>query len=218
LNYPPLPDWTPMSKAAFDEYLTTIEDGTYGEKRMAEMLDELITAGQDWADETFVGILRGCYGTNVRKVALQAVENGFRQNGAIYSFTRFCVHHKKLELLEAVADLGLPEERAQTDEFYGNASTPSGVWLDILANVGGSGPVTSFARQVDAFSGSAFAPVLADILVKHDPEHYDIEVLKGSHGYAVIIDALMRSRIGMSTDASVSDAASERSRRRRAEL
>tara|TARA_B100001105_G_C22374946_1_gene436775 strand:- start:175 stop:831 length:657 start_codon:yes stop_codon:yes gene_type:complete len=218
LSWNPVLDWSPMTKSNVEGHLADIDaaadGGAYSNKKMEELLDELVTAGQDWADDTFVDILRGYYGAHVRKVALQTVENGFNESGSVYSFTRFCVHHKKLELLQAVADLGLPPERADTEAFHGGATTPNGRWLDMLANVG-TGAQTSFARQVFAFSHSESGPVLADILVKHDAAHLDIEVLKGSHGYAVIIDAMMRGRIA---ESSATEAAPARSRHRSAAL
>lgn len=218
MSWNPVLDWTPMTKSTVEGHLADIDaaadGGAYSNKKMEELLDELVTAGQDWADDAFLDILRGHYGAHVRQVALLTVEQGFKESGSVYSFTRFCVHHKKLELLKAVADLGLPQERVDTGVHYASATTPNGRWLDMLANVG-TGAMTSFARQVFAFSHSESGPVLADILVKHDPAHQDIEVLKGTQGYAVIIDAMMRNRIA---ETPATEAAPARSRHRRAAL
>lgn len=189
-------NWTPMTKSTFEEYLATIEDGSpYGAKRMGELLDELITAGQDWADEMLLDLLRGRHGDVVRRVTVRTVEDGFKEGGAVLSFTRFCICHKKVPLLAAVADLGLPSPGFATQLGFPQATTAHGRWLDLLANVGAQRTTTSFARQVVAFSNSEFGTLLADILVKHDPGHRDIDVLAGVPGHEVIIEALMRSRI-----------------------
>jgi hypothetical protein len=190
-----LHNWTPMSKSAFEGHLATIEDGSFGTKRMGELLDELVTAGQDWADETLLDVLRGRYGDVVRRVAVRTVEEGFSEGGAVLSFTRFCVSHKKVPLLAAVADLGLPSPGFATQLGFPQATTAHGRWLDILANVGEQRTMTSFARQVVAFAHTEHGSQLADILAKHDPGHRDIDVLAGMPGHEVIIEALMRSRI-----------------------
>lgn len=163
---------------------------------VCELLDEVITSGQEWSDQAVVDLLLGRWGPETRQATAMAIEAGLKEGGAMFSFTRFCVRHERLPLLSAVADMGLSGDIKASggDKHYTQATTESGRWLDVLANVG-EAPRTTFARQVGAFSTSAAGSVLADILVRHDPRHGDVDALQGTPAAAVFAAALMRALI-----------------------
>lgn len=195
--------WRPLSESEFTELVSEMNRASgagWGEgvRVMSELLDEMLTANQPWADAAFVALLQGSHGDASRDLAVQAVADGFKVSGAVLSFVRTCVALYKLPLLAAVADCPVPDpikrQRRQPDSRFPGATTDGGYWLDTLANIAGVS-AASFARQVEAFSSNGTGRFLAELLVKHDPQHGAIAELEGFAGYPLVLEALMRRRI-----------------------
>jgi len=166
---------------------------------MSVMVNGLIRAKADWADDLVVGALSGRYGDHVASKAALAMNDGLWDHTTddFKSVARTCINNGRLVLLSTLADMGMPEtlRRSGAGDAHNGASTEAGRWLDVLSNYSSSGSHTSFPRQVDAFRNSPAAAVLADILVKHDPNHKTIAAIKNTGGHAIIMEALMRTCI-----------------------
>lgn len=197
--------WEPTSMQRFEQLVAEMEaNGTTPANAtvMSELMDEMLTAGQPWARKAFIGLLKGDYGSTARLRALTTVKDGFKEGGAIVSFVRMCVRHHHMELLSTVARMGLPEEmRVHTTPYDHLATTDHGLWLDLLANVGQDWH-TSFLFQVRAFSTTETGAQLADILVEHDPNHRLIVTVEGEPAHRLVMAALMRRHIQVSSVAS----------------
>jgi hypothetical protein len=164
---------------------------------MQELFDHALTNNEAWPDQLIVDLLQGRWGSHTRVAAAMAIEEGQKEGGQVYSFVRFCIAHKRLALVGAVADLGLPTDLAaqRNYEHVSRATTDTGRWLDIMSNVEiRQTSSTSFAGQICAFSNSPTGSALADILARHDPNHGDIPTMTAA-GSAVFTAALMRHRI-----------------------
>jgi hypothetical protein len=188
------------------------EDGGLGERDKAEvaaqLVDGLISTDEDWCDQALVDLLRGEYGAGARGAIVAAMAEGIEVFGMEHSFAWLCIHHRRLQTLSRVASLGPPPElpSSMLREEFPLATTDTGAWLDLLSNVS-SQRATSFARLVSAYSMSDTGPVLADILVLHDPDHGLIEHLS-PRGSAVVTQARMRRRIARDLAAQAALAAS----------
>lgn len=166
---------------------------------MTVMLNGLIHAKTDWADDLVSGVVAGRYGAHLQSKAAFALKEGMWDHHVdkFNSVVRTCITNGRLKLLAALADQGMPALLLQrgVGADHSDASTEAGRWLDVLSNYSSSGALTSFPRQVEAFRNSPAAVALADILVKHDPNHKTIDALKNTGGHAIIMESMMRSRI-----------------------
>ena len=131
--------------------------------------------------------------------------DGIASDAFIGSFVRTCISRGRIELLHAIADLGMPDvlmnyEAANRSK---EAKGPGGQWLDVLANHSQRGAYpgnrTTFVAQLGAFSRSPIVKDMADILVKHDPAHLGIEAMRGTRGHAMVIESMMRRHLERSS-------------------
>lgn len=179
-------------------------------ENMHSLIDHLIEVDQDWADDCLCALLGGVHGVELQNETALLLERGFSRAGVRRSFVRTCIDYGRVELLEIVADLGLPDvvRKSSSVVHHKNATTDAGLWLDILSNaysarhlMRGSirscffGIKTTFAREVCRLHSEPVATTLAEILVKHDPDHKTIGDMHDTPGHSLILEALMRSRI-----------------------
>ncbi|MFK4706141.1 hypothetical protein ABIC83_002980 [Roseateles asaccharophilus] len=174
--------------------------------KVGDAMREAIEADGDWQTSAIVGLVRGDSGRDARYLALIAIQDGLELNSARVSLVRHCIRHNRVALIAALADLGMPSDVLDSDQIKRKtalATTPTGVWLDVMSNtctpsISDSIVGTQFARQILAFNKVPVADELADLLVKHDPTHKVIETLKDQDGYSTITAAFMRAQIGRS--------------------
>lgn len=165
------------------------------------LLTSLMTQEHPWTDAPIIELLMGRFGTRFRDSVALSMVDGIASDAFIGSFVRTCISRGRIELLHAVADLGMPDalKNYEAANRSKEATGPGGQWLDVLANHSqrGAHPAhrTTFAAQIGAFSKSAIAKDLADILVKHDLGHLGIEAMRGTLGHAIVIESMLRSRL-----------------------
>jgi hypothetical protein len=195
---------------------------------LGSMLERLMRTDGAWSEEAFVGLVRGDHGEVIQENVLCEMGFGFRVGKATVSFVTLAVTLGRLPVLRAVAELGMPEilARRSAGAPYGMATTPTGVWLDRLSSTlespprspNAEGPSTIVYR-VDALSDTEAAHELADLVIRHDPGHRGIEVIKGRPGHALLMAALMRRHVDDSAataEPSAGAAATPRRHRRQA--
>ena len=81
---------------------------------MKSVMENLLRTPGPWSSEAFAELLRGVHGAERRAEAVDAVCCGFEVTWGYYrSLVSACIVYNKLELLAAVAALGLPDVVAQ---------------------------------------------------------------------------------------------------------
>lgn len=178
---------------------------------MTSFMSALVETQADWADQALVDLLRGGFGEDLQQEATSQLSSGFgtQDDDHRRSFVRACIEAGRLQLLGAVADLGLPGHLNHQDicRIHSNATTDTGRWLDYLCSAEASGHtsdgVLSLPVHIAINDKSPAAHYLADLLVKHDPTHKSIASMSGAQGcasgYAIIMEAMMRATISTSS-------------------
>ncbi|MFK4705958.1 hypothetical protein ABIC83_002797 [Roseateles asaccharophilus] len=160
-----------------------------------------------WSDATVLDLLRGGYGEENATRAIKAVTNGvnlgFGVNG---SFAYLCIVMGRIQLLEDVALLGMPDEVDEDRAALRTscATTATGRWLDVLSNVNLdlTGPIkslNSFPWLVGQAGETEDGPALVDMLFRHDPDHKHIAKIEGTAAHNLLMGHLMQRQIARAT-------------------
>ena len=180
---------------------------------MKSVLENLLRTPEPWASEAFMELLRGDQGAELRVDAVAAVCYGFDVTCDHYrSLVSACIVYNKLELLAAVAALGLPNVVAPSAAGASHATTPTGAWLDLLCSTQAEsadqeGRHTLPAR-IDglAVKHSKAANVLVDLLIEHDPNHKNIEFIgHGTEAHSIYVKAVLRRQLSRMTTENFGD-------------
>lgn len=200
----------PLSETSIKQHLTGLRkwlrnEGGYN-GTMSTFMVRLLKTKAEWADQVFIGLLKGRYGAELQDEALYTVHRGFGTDTIVKSLASLCVKSGRLKLLSDVADLGMPDSlrRDNAGAAHVMATTETGKWADILSStnetmLAAEGRFYSLPRRMQAMGevSPLDAPalqVMADIVVKHDPGHRDIALLEG-RAKALFTEALMRERL-----------------------
>jgi hypothetical protein len=216
---------TTLTSSDFERHLVGLRawlnEHASHDETMATFLVKLLESDEPWVDEALLELLRGDHGDDLQQEALLTIRGGLGCEGNSYrrSFVSVCVQFDRLALLQRVADMGLPPGLKLLEGCGALATNLAGRWLDTLASsdkrvFSGDG-LRDFPSCVDVFSAKPAAEVLADILVRHDPNHKAVSRLHGTAGYGIIMAALMRNSFAVTAE---HEAALTRARNRRAEL
>lgn len=195
-----------ITQQEFADLLVRVQQIAGGEQcevKMVDLLRELMDAKQSWADAAFLDILRGSHGEPLQAKSARVLVGGFEQDSYMCSFLTTCVDYGRIDLLSIVASLeGIREAVVKHASVKGNknATTAAGRWFDILSSTDpsinpGDGP-SSLPRMVEFYARGPVGPILADLVAQFDPNHKDVADLAGTPAHALIMQAMMRARIG----------------------
>ena len=176
---------------------------------MKSVLEGLLRTPEPWTSEAFLALLRGDQGSELRVDAVDAVCCGFEVTRGYYSsLVSACIVDHKLELLAAVAALGLPDTKAPSAA----GSTTNGAWMDLLCSTQAGSAIQEGRHTLPARINSLASihpeasSFLIDLLLEHDPSHRDIELIEpGTEVHAIYLQAVLCRRLNNVTTTSTED-------------
>lgn len=196
----------PVTSQSPDAALRAAEASDHGSLGMLHDMSCFLRAAlqgrQPWVARVLLDALDGQYGATVAQSMAMALEDGIYDAGVQkpVSFLSHCADNDTMPLFAAIVEQGAPATFEPLREWsHRHATTPNGVWLDVLCNVTGNDDVSvtpsSAPQQINALAATPHGVALADLLVRHDSHHRAIASLQGTAGHAVIMESMMRARI-----------------------
>ena len=167
---------------------------------MGQLTMQLLECDPAWADDALLSILGGQHGDRLQESLARKLvigpTNDNRAKTATDSFLSQCLVHRRLELFVRVAESGLPARlEFEDDDLRRGATTTGGRWLDHLANAVLAPVRKPFAAFLDSSPTSFAAPMVAELIVKLDPDHAAIAAIAKPEALAHLTAARMRAKL-----------------------
>ena len=215
-----------LTQETFGKLLGEVREWLHGPGQgvtMEAVLMDMLATDEPWVDAELVRLLDGHHGPDLQEECVGSICFGIERNKRFYcSFATMCADRLRLDLFRAVAGLGLPElESTQSSAaLHVDATTPAGVWLDLLcstqAKTHPEEGVQTLPRRIVSLARNnpRAAALFAELLIEHDPGHGHIGLLETScEGFALYTQALMHRRLQSTTSSTQDDSIAAPARR-----